>query len=87
MYRQHKMKQIKNIFFYQQTDGVAIGESASSTTEGIYIQAHEQTPTPMALHSQKVSQQFVDDIYSILKHCNSINFLLKLESKSVLNGC
>ena len=29
--------------FYQQTDGVAMGGPASSTTAEIYVQAHEQT--------------------------------------------
>ena len=53
--------------FYQQTDGVAMGGPASSTTAEIYAQAHEQTVTSTALHPPNVWERFVDDIYSILK--------------------
>ena len=96
MYRPNKMKQIKNIFstwytfnsqFYQQIDDASVGGPASSTTEEVYIHAHEQTPISMALHLQKVSERFVDDVYSILKHCKSIRFSVKLKNKSVPNGC
>ena len=40
-----------NSQFYQQTDGVALGGPASSTTEEIYMQAPEQTPISTAVHS------------------------------------
>ena len=56
-----------NSQFYQQTDGVAIGGPASSTTAEIYMQAYEHTATTMALHPPKVWEQFVDDVYSIFK--------------------
>ena len=38
-----------NSQFYQQTDGVAMGGPASSTTAEIYMQAHESTAISMAL--------------------------------------
>ena len=44
-----------------------MGGSASSTTGEIYMQAHEDTAISMALHHPKVWEQFVDDVYSILK--------------------
>ena len=44
--------------FYQQTDGVAMGGLASSTTEEIYIQAYERTATTTALHPPKFWEQF-----------------------------
>ena len=50
-----------------QTDGVAMGGPASSTTEEIYMLAYEHTAITMALHPPKVWEQFVDDVYSILK--------------------
>ena len=56
-----------NSQFYQQTDGVAMGGSASSTTAEIYIQAYERTAITTALHPAKVWERFVDDVYSILK--------------------
>ena len=43
-----------NFQFYKQTDGVAMGETASSTTADIYMQAHEQTAIYTALHPQDV---------------------------------
>ena len=43
-----------NSQFYQQTDGVAIGGPASSTTAEIYMQADECTPITTALHPPKV---------------------------------
>ena len=60
---------IFNSQFYQQTDNVATGRPASSTTAEIDMQAHEQTARSMALHPAKVSEQFADDVYSILKGC------------------
>ena len=44
-----------------------MGEPAYSTTAEIYMQVHEQTATSMALHSPKVWERFVDDVYSFLK--------------------
>ena len=43
-----------NSQFYQQTDGVALGGPASSTTTEIYMQAYECTAITMALHPPKV---------------------------------
>ena len=56
-----------NSQFYQQTDGVAMGGPASSTTAEIYMQAHESTAISTALHPPKVWERFVDDVYSIVK--------------------
>ena len=56
-----------NSQFYQQTDGVAMGGPASSTTAKIYMQAYERTAITTALHPPKVWEQFVDDVYSIFK--------------------
>ena len=36
--------------FYQQTDGFAMGGTASSTTAEIYMQTHEQTAISATLH-------------------------------------
>ena len=58
---------ISNCQFYQQTDGVAIGEPGSSTRAEIYNLAHEQTAISSALHPPKVWKLFVDDVYSIFK--------------------
>ena len=43
-----------NSRFYQQTDGVAMGGPASSTTAEIYMQTHERTAISTALHPPKV---------------------------------
>ena len=43
-----------NSQFYQQTDGVALGGPASSTTTEIYMQAYEHTAITTALHPPKV---------------------------------
>ena len=40
--------------FYQQTDNIAMGGPASSTTAEIYMQAHEQTAISKALHPSKI---------------------------------
>ena len=47
---------------------------ASSTTEENYMQAHEHTAISTALHPQKVWEQFLDDVYSILKRTHLENF-------------
>ena len=39
-----------NSQFYQQTDGIAIGGPASSTTAEIYMQVYERTAITTALH-------------------------------------
>ena len=43
-----------NYQFYQETDGVAMWGPPSSTTTGIYVQAHERIVICMALHPPKV---------------------------------
>ena len=48
-----------NSQFYQQTDGVAMGGPASSTTAEIYMQAYEHTAITTALHPPKVWERFV----------------------------
>ena len=63
-----------NSQFYQQTDGVAMGGPASSTTAEIYMQAHESTAISTALHPPKVWERFVDDVYSIVKRTQLENF-------------
>ena len=63
-----------NSQFYQQTDDVAMGGPASSTTAEIYMQAYERTATTKALHPPKVWERFVDDVYSILKRAHLENF-------------
>ena len=40
--------------FYQQTDVVAMGRAASSTTSEIYMQTLKHSATSMALHPPKV---------------------------------
>ena len=51
-----------------------MGGPASSTTAEIYIQAYERTAITTALHSPKVWERFVDDVYSILKRTHLENF-------------
>ena len=51
--------------FYPQTDD--IGRATSSTTAEAYSQNHESAAISTALQSQKIWEQFVDDLYSILK--------------------
>ena len=63
-----------NSQFYQQTDGLAMGGPASSTTAEIYMQAYERTAITTALHPPKVWERFVDDVYSILKRTHLENF-------------
>ena len=63
-----------NSQFYQQTDGVAMGGPASSTTAEIYMQAYKRTAITMPLHPPKVWERIVDDVYSILKRTHLENF-------------
>ena len=56
-----------NTQFYKQTDGVAMGGTASSTTAVIYKQAHESTAISTALHPPKVWEPLAADVYSIVK--------------------
>ena len=63
-----------NTQFYQQTDGVAMGGRPSSTTAEIYMQAYERIAITTALHPPKVWEEFVDDVYSILKRTHLEEF-------------
>ena len=67
-----------NSQFYQQTDGVAMGGPASSIT-AMYMEASERTAITTALHPSKVWEQFVDDMYSILKCTHLENFFLHIK--------
>ena len=51
-----------------------MGEPVFSTTEEIYMQAHEQTAMSTALQPPKVWKQFADDVYSILNRTHLENF-------------
>ena len=84
-----------NSQFYQQTDGVAMGGPASSTTAEIYMQAYERTAITTALHPPKVWERFVDDVYSILKrthlesffhHINNLHQNIKFTMEEESNG-
>ena len=63
-----------NFQLYQQTDGVAMGGLASSTTTEIYMQAYERTAITTALHPPKVWERFVNDAYSILQRTHLEKF-------------
>ena len=71
-----------NSQFYQQTDGVAMGGPASSTTAEIYIQAYERTAITTVLHPPKVCERFLDDVYSILKCTHLENFFHHIKISS-----
>ena len=84
-----------NSQFYQQTDGVAMGGPASSTTAEIYMQAYERTAITTVLHPPKVWERFADDAYSILKRTHLENFFhhisnlrqnIKFTMEEVSNG-
>ena len=84
-----------NSQFYQQTDGVAMGGPASSTTAEIYMQAYEHTAITTALHLPKVWERFADDVYSILKrthleksfhHINNLHQNIKFTMEKESNG-
>ena len=51
--------------FYQQTDNVSMGGSATLTE--IYIQSHEHTAISTALRPLKNWERVVDDVYPVLK--------------------
>ena len=69
-----------NFQFYRQTDGVAMGGPASSTTAEIYMQAYKRTAITTVLHPTKVMERFADDVYSILKHSHLQNFFHHINS-------
>ena len=57
-----------------------MGDQASSTTVEIYMQASKRTAVTTALHPPKVWEQFVDNVYSILKHSYLENFFHHINS-------
>ena len=72
-----------------------MGGSASLTTAEIYMQAHERTAISTALHPPKVWEQFLDDVYSILKcthlenffqHINNLHQNIKFTMEEDSNG-
>ena len=56
-----------------------MGNPASWITAEIYMQAYEHTAITTALQPPKVWEQFVDDVYSILKltHLENFFYLIK----------
>ena len=68
--------------FCQETDGIVMQGSASSTTAVLYMQVYEHTAITMALHPSKVWERFVDDVYSILKRTFLENFFHHQQSSS-----
>ena len=81
--------------FYQQTDGVAMGGPAPSTTAEIYMQAYERTAITTALHLPKAWERFADEVYSILKckhlenffhHINNLHQNIKFTMEEESNG-
>ena len=72
-----------------------MGRPASSTTTGIYMQAHERTAVYTARHPPNVWERFVDDLYSILKcmhlenlfhHINNPHLNIKFTMEEESNG-
>ena len=67
---------------------MALQGPASSATGGIYMQTQERSVISMALHLPKVWEQFVDDVYSILKHIHlktfSITSIIFIKISSLL---
>ena len=84
-----------NSQFYQQTNGVTMGGPSSSTTAEIYMHAYECTAITTALHSPKIWERFVDDVYSIFKckylknffhHINNLHQNIKFTMEEERNG-
>ena len=74
---------------------VSMGGPASSTTAEIYMQAYEPTAITTALDPPKVWEQFVDDVYSVLKrthlkhffnYINNLHQNMKLTMEEESNG-
>ena len=63
-----------NSHLSQQTDGVAMGVLASSTTAEMYMQNHNQTAISTKLHPKKLYEQFFDEVYFIIKLNHWKNF-------------
>ena len=72
-----------------------MGRPASSTTTGIYMQAHKRTAVYTARHPPNVWERFVDELYSILKcmhlenlfhHINNPHLNIKFTMEEESNG-
>ena len=57
-----------------------MGEPASSTKAEIYMQALKQTAMSTALHPPKVWEQFVDEVYYIVKGTHLENFFHRINN-------
>ena len=69
------------------SDGVAMGGPASSTTAEIYMQGHEQTAKSTALHPPKVWEQFVDEQNrNFLHYINNLHQNIKFTVEEESNG-
>ena len=86
---------VTNFKFYRKTDGVAMRGRASSTTAAIYRTAHELNAIFTSPYPPKVWEQFLDDIYSILKrthlekffqHINNLHQNVKSTIEEESNG-
>ena len=64
-----------NSQFNQKTDIVVMGGPAFSTTEEIYMQAHEKTTIFTEPQTPKFWRWYVDDVYFILKRAQPDKFL------------
>ena len=61
---------IFNSTYYQQTEGVAMGEPPSSIVAEIYMQGTETTTLTTISHPLKVWERHVDDVFSIIQKSN-----------------
>ena len=66
--------------FYEQTDDVAMGGPASSTTSELYMEAHGRTAISTTKHPPKVWERFADDFYSILKRTHLENVFRRIHN-------
>ena len=55
-----------NGYFYQQTDGEAMGGPTSAIVSEIYIQSLETTAITTTDHPPKVCKHYIDDVFSIV---------------------
>ena len=66
--------------FHQQTDGVAMGEPASSIVAKIYMISIETTVITTADTPPRIWECHVDDVFSILRRCNLEQFFQHINS-------
>ena len=60
--------------FLKQTDGVAMGGTASSVIAEIYLQTHKSTALTTTSHPSKVWERHVDDVFLIIKKSHLNDF-------------